>query len=141
MVTIKTQQRRQRRRSGIFIVFFKYISHLILVFLLFNFGQVNASWVSQSGKLFLQCVVSTKRSHILKQYCSIQLQVCLSVWDLIVDQTLIRVDHLVQSLNTHYRRFFVKQKQGLFTIVSKWQLYTFNLQDIYEKTNLLLNIV
>ena len=33
-LTIKTQQRRHRRRSGVFIVNFECISHLVLVFLL-----------------------------------------------------------------------------------------------------------
>ena len=35
-----------------------------------------------TNRLTLQCLVSTKRSHILKQTCSFQLQVCLSVCDL-----------------------------------------------------------
>ena len=33
-LTINTQERRQWRRSGVFIVYFKHISHLVLVFLL-----------------------------------------------------------------------------------------------------------
>ena len=44
--------------------------------------------ISKHGKtsaLILQCLVSTKRSHILKQSCRFQLQVCLSMCDLLVD--------------------------------------------------------
>ena len=33
-LTIKTPERRQWRRSGVFIVNFEHISHLVLVFLL-----------------------------------------------------------------------------------------------------------
>ena len=32
------------RRSGVFMVNFKHISHLVLVFLMFNFEHVNAGW-------------------------------------------------------------------------------------------------
>ena len=39
-LTIKTPERRQWRRSGVFIVCFEHISHLVLVFLLLNAGQV-----------------------------------------------------------------------------------------------------
>ena len=35
-LTIKTQELRQWRRSGVFILNFEHISHLVLVFLLFN---------------------------------------------------------------------------------------------------------
>ena len=35
--------------------------------------------------LTLQCLVSTKRPHVLKQTCSFQLQVCLSTCYLLVD--------------------------------------------------------
>ena len=40
---------------------------------------------SQNSTLTLSCLISTKRSHILKQTCSFQLQVCLSMCDLLVD--------------------------------------------------------
>ena len=40
-LTIKTQQRRQWRRSGVFIVNFEHISDLVLVFSIVNFEQVN----------------------------------------------------------------------------------------------------
>ena len=43
-LTIKTPERRYWRCSGVFIVNFEHISHLVLVFLLFNFEQVNAYW-------------------------------------------------------------------------------------------------
>ena len=39
MLTIKTPERRQLRRSGVFIVNFEHISHLALVFLLLTFSR------------------------------------------------------------------------------------------------------
>ena len=42
-LTLKTPERRYWRRSGVFIVNFEHISHLVLVFLLFE--QVNSHWV------------------------------------------------------------------------------------------------
>ena len=44
-LTIKTPERRQLGRSSVFIVNFKHISHLFLVFRLLTFEQVNVSWV------------------------------------------------------------------------------------------------
>ena len=38
-LTIKTQERRQWRRSGVFIVNFEHISHLVLVFLLLTLNM------------------------------------------------------------------------------------------------------
>ena len=38
-LTIKTPERRQWRRSGVFIVNFEYISHLVLVFLLLTLNM------------------------------------------------------------------------------------------------------
>ena len=53
----KTQERRQWRASGVFIVNFEHISHLILVFLLlilsFNFHLRNAGWERSSLALSL----------------------------------------------------------------------------------------
>ena len=43
-LTRKTPERRHWHRSGVFIVNFEYISHLVLVFLFVNFEQVNAGW-------------------------------------------------------------------------------------------------
>ena len=43
-LTIKTPERRQWRRSGVFIVNFEHISHLVLVFL-YNFEHLIAGWV------------------------------------------------------------------------------------------------
>ena len=40
-LTIKTLERRHKLRSGVFIVNFEHISHLVLVFIV-NFKQVNA---------------------------------------------------------------------------------------------------
>ena len=39
MLTIKTPERRQLRRSGVFIVNFEHISNLVLVFLLLTFSR------------------------------------------------------------------------------------------------------
>ena len=41
---IKTLERRRWRCSGVFIVNFEHISHLVLVFLLVNFEHVIAGW-------------------------------------------------------------------------------------------------
>ena len=38
-LTIKTPERRQWRRSGVFIVNFEHISHLVLVFLLLTLNR------------------------------------------------------------------------------------------------------
>ena len=40
----------------------------------------------RKGHISLWCLVSTKRSHILKQTCSFQLQVYLSMYELLVDR-------------------------------------------------------
>ena len=40
---------------------------------------------ANTGNLTFQSVVSTKGSYILKQICSFQLQVCLSMYDLLKD--------------------------------------------------------
>ena len=39
-VNIKTPERRQSRRSGVFIVNFAYISHLVVVFLLLTLSTL-----------------------------------------------------------------------------------------------------
>ena len=38
-ININTPERRQGRRSGVFIVNFEYISHLVLVFLLLTLSK------------------------------------------------------------------------------------------------------
>ena len=40
----KVNNRRHWRRSSVFIVNFERISHLVLVFLLLTFEEVNAGW-------------------------------------------------------------------------------------------------
>ena len=50
-LTIKIPERR-RRRSGVFIVNFEHILHIVLVFPFFDFAQVNTGWaVSQMHML------------------------------------------------------------------------------------------
>ena len=44
-VTLKIPERRQWRRSGVFIFSFEHISHLLLVFFFVDFEQVYVSWV------------------------------------------------------------------------------------------------
>ena len=41
-LTIKTQERRQRRRTVVFIISFVHILYIFLVFLLFSFEKANA---------------------------------------------------------------------------------------------------
>ena len=43
--TGKRCERRQWRRSGVFIINFEHISHLFLVFLFFDFEQVTVRWI------------------------------------------------------------------------------------------------
>ena len=44
-LTIKTPERRQRRRFGVFIVNFEHISHLLFSSVsIFDFEQVNIRW-------------------------------------------------------------------------------------------------
>ena len=45
--TIKTPERPQWLRSGVFIVSFEHFSQPFLVFLLVGFRQVNVSWVER----------------------------------------------------------------------------------------------
>ena len=50
--------------------------------------SVERLWTVVSGmssKLTLYCLISTKRTHILKQICSWKMQVCISVCGLLVD--------------------------------------------------------
>ena len=45
-LTIKTPERRQLLRSGVFIVNFEHISHLVFSVSIVNFEQLNAGWVN-----------------------------------------------------------------------------------------------
>ena len=47
--------------------------------------------------------MSTKRSYILKQTCSSQLMVCLSVYDILVDLKLLRVEKIFPA-----NEYFIK---------------------------------
>ena len=77
--TIKTPERRQLRRSGVFIVNFEHISQSVLVFLLltlnmlltFNFKQGNSGWNQfemDSTESYLLCTATLSKH--LKEKCS-----------------------------------------------------------------------
>ena len=51
-------------RSGVFIVNFEYISHLVLVFLLLNFEQVNADMEAAYKNLKNKCIKIRVNSNI-----------------------------------------------------------------------------
>ena len=53
--TIKTPERRHWRRTGVFIVNFEHISHLVLIV---NFEQVNAGWDSVKYFCFRTFILS-----------------------------------------------------------------------------------
>ena len=62
-LTIKTPERRHRRRSGVFIVNFELILHIVLVFLLFTLikqmpAGISTEWSSSRRHLCM------KRKHI-----------------------------------------------------------------------------
>ena len=44
-LTIKRPEQRHWRRSGVFIVNFKPMSYIVLLFLFFNFEHVTVGWV------------------------------------------------------------------------------------------------
>ena len=50
-LTIKTPERRQWCRSGVFIVNFEHISHLVSCVSTVNFEQANAGWVERINYL------------------------------------------------------------------------------------------
>ena len=56
-LTIKTLERRHCRLSGIFIVKFEHISHLILVFLLLTLSR----WVIETIKTKLNFIIRQKK--------------------------------------------------------------------------------
>ena len=56
-LTIKKPERRQQRRSGVFIVNFEHISHLFLAFLLLDVEQVNVNWVESLKPILGQCSI------------------------------------------------------------------------------------
>ena len=66
-LTIKTLQRRHRRRSGVFIVNFELILHIVLVFLLFTLikqmpAGISTEWSSSRRHLCM------KRKHIWPEH-------------------------------------------------------------------------
>ena len=67
--------------------------------------------------LTLQCLMSTKRSYILKQTCSFQLHVCLSMCDILMNMRHKRVkEHFKIGPNTIsaiYNSLFSVQKRDL----------------------------
>ena len=67
-LTIKTPERRQLRRSSVFIVNFEHISHLASVSIV-NFEHVIADWEPISRQSFLSRSFKFLRTHILKNIC------------------------------------------------------------------------
>ena len=59
-LTIKTPERRQWRRSCVFIVNFEYISHVFSRVSIVNFKQVNVSWVENSNLQVLELALELK---------------------------------------------------------------------------------
>ena len=57
----------------------------------------------------LKYLVSTKRSYILKQTCSFELQICLSMYDILVDIRYLRVNYLTEIIRTEQRAQIVFQ--------------------------------
>ena len=43
---METPEQHEKRHSGVFIINFEQISHKLLVFLFFDFKQVNADWIA-----------------------------------------------------------------------------------------------
>ena len=108
-LTIITPEQCHWRRFSVFIVNYEHNSHLFLLFLLLTLSMYLSAGMSFPMKcsnthygndlrtkfliissrrislLTLLCLVSNKRSHVLKQTCSFQLQACLSMCDLLVD--------------------------------------------------------
>ena len=71
-LTIKTPERRQWRRSGVFINF-NHISHLFSSVSIVDFEQVNVSWVTTIAPIILKpfnwlCTVNHLYMHIRSQY-------------------------------------------------------------------------
>ena len=55
-LTIKTAERRQWRRSGVFIINFEHISQHVLVVLFFNFAHVIADWSERKTLVSVHCL-------------------------------------------------------------------------------------
>ena len=67
-LTIKIPERRQWRRSGIFIVNFEHISHLVPAFLLFTLNmQLTAGKALLTSSLCLTCISSLWHQQLRKQ--------------------------------------------------------------------------
>ena len=59
--------------------------------------------------LTLKYLLSTKRSYILKKTCSFELQICLSMYDILVDIRYLRVNYLTKIIRTEQRAQIVFQ--------------------------------
>ena len=82
---------------------------------------------SYESSLTLKCLLSTKKSHIFKQTYGYQLQVCLSMYDLLVDTWHWRVKRLQilehfpdPKISVRYKRSFLMGK-NLLEIY--WKIY------------------
>ena len=66
-LTIKTPERRQLRRSGVFIVNFEHISHLVLVFPLLTLKMsAGKSKTGRSTSSYIKTETSLERMKFLK---------------------------------------------------------------------------
>ena len=73
-LTIKKAERHQWRRSGVFIVNFEHITHLVHCVSIVNFEQVNADWVEVTAATFNYLETGTS------QVCNCREGVFLSFW-------------------------------------------------------------
>ena len=108
----------QWRRSGVFTVNFEHISHLFLVFfvVVVDFEQKMFVRIFPlivfTVKFNCKSMVSTKRSYLLKQTCNFHIEVCLSMHDLLLDNTCQMINHV----------FFHRK---IFSIVLSFSKYKF----------------
>ena len=77
----------------------------------------------------LKYLESTKRSYILKQTCSFELQISLSMYDILVDIRYLRVNYLTEIIRTEQRAQIVFQNAEAVTKNIVIKIFK-NLQEI-----------
>ena len=108
-VNINTPERRQWRRSGVFIVNFEPISHLVLVFLLLTFNKYLAAGMSKygmcNGDIFkIMKVVLPYFYHIKNRF-----------GDAKFCETFLEMSELQRSIN--FQGNLIKMQNSLFATV------------------------